>query len=303
MYSLVNASMLCSDLARLPHGAAVAGALSRALRLTPADLPTLAAEFRDDASRGAAWDELEAACGRASRAAGVLAAVEAAEAGRRARRDDPGPPVGSTRPPAAGREGLVALLALVRAEILDWTWQQTGDLRFQTTPRAVSVVGDAVAACYVGTAISPATFTRLRQPWTSGLRRIDGRGPARVEPAPGERRIRRICARLSTASVHELTALDMAVDGTRRSEVGWASALHSAAWAIELTARVRVAAAAELTALRALPVAGDPGFPALAGVVSASCAVIQACVVADLLDTATYDVLTHPWRAVFGPVD
>lgn len=303
MYSLVNTSTLCSDLAHLPHGAAVAGALSRALRLTSTDLPALAAEFRDDASRGAAWDEVETACGRASRATGVLAAVEATESGPGARRDQPRPPVGSDQPPMTGLDGLVALLALVRAEIFEWTWQQAGDLRFQTAPQAVSVVGDAVAACYVGTAISPATFTRLRLPWTTALRRIDGRRAARADPAPGELRVRRICARLSTASVHELTALDMAVDGTQQSEVGWASALHSAAWAIELTSRVRAAAAAQLTALRTLPVAGDAGFPALTGAVSASCAVIQACVVADLLDTATYDVLTHPWRAVFGPVD
>lgn len=324
MYSLINAPVLCYDLARMPNGAAVAGSLRRALRIEASDLPTLAREYGDDAERHAAWDELEAACERRSRAAGLLPTVHQAPAARRGpveenrnrgdlnradlNRGDRAP---ADRTEAAGRlipvtlGGLADVVSIVRSDVLEWTWQRGADLRLQTAPHAVAVVSDAVAACYAGAAISPAAFTRLRLPWTTALRHIDGARPfpeVRDEFGPGSVAVRRIAALLSSATPTEIAALDAAIDAERRGGFAWARSMHGATWAIELSGRVRAAAAAQFCAVRALPAPGDPHASALPGVVTAVTAVVQAVVVADLLDMETYDALTSAWRRVFGPL-
>lgn len=76
MYSLVNAPVLCLDLACHPHGFDVAVALDRVLRLRPGELPALEAVFRDDASRTAAWAEVAEACGRTQRLSAAISGTE-----------------------------------------------------------------------------------------------------------------------------------------------------------------------------------------------------------------------------------
>lgn len=292
-YTLVAVPTLCLDLAARPAGAAVAGALRRALRLTAVDLGALAAEYRDDTDRQAAWDELEAACARESRAAAVPAGADAV---RRSAALD--------LTPGATLEGLAGLLALIRAEVLGWTWQRAGDLRLQLAPQAVSVVCDAVAACYAGAAVSPVAFARLRQPWTTALRRIDAAAsaePIADEFGPGTPAVRRISARLSAARPVELAALAEALDQTRASGTSWQRRSAATAYAVELSGRLRPSAAAQLGVVRALPIsaAGAAGTE----VVTAATSAVQASVVADLLDLETYATMTRPWRVVFGRLD
>jgi hypothetical protein len=299
MYSLVNAPALCYDLVRVPYGAAVAGTLRRALRLEPVDLPVLAAEYADDAERQAAWDELEAACHRSARVGGTP-------------RRSGGPPGDAADPrgasprlSAATLGGLADLVSLVRADVLDWTWQQAGDLRLQTAPRAVAVVTDGVAGCLAGTAVSPAAFTRLRLPWTTALRRIDSVRPYRETPdefGPATPAVRLLAARLAAATPVDLAALDVALDDARRAGFAWASTMHGATWALEVAGRIRTAAAAQLAVVRALPITAHPPPGSVPGAVAAVMAAVQASVVADLLDSETYEALTRPWCAIFGPL-
>lgn len=275
----------------MPHGVAVAAALRRALRLAPVDLPALAGEFLDDVERQAAWDELETSCGRESRAGG-------APAGRSRARTTTAPPTTSA--------DLAAVVSLVRGEVLDWTWQRAGDLRLQIGPQAVAVVCDGVAACYVGSSLSPTAFARLRRPWTAALRRIEAAalpGSVPEEFGPGTPTVRRIGSRLASAGPADLVALHVALEASRRSGSYWVSRSEAVSCAVELSRRLRPAAAAQLGMVRALPIARNHSPAVLTGAVRAVTAAVRAAVVADLLDAETYDALTRPWRVVFGRLD
>ena len=71
----------------------------------------------------------------------------------------------------------------------------------------------------------------------------------------------------------------------------WAEHMHSAAWAVEITGRTRLAAAAQLDLLRCLDAAGVSGGAYLGGVWNACSAAVQAQVVVDVLPAETYEVL------------
>jgi hypothetical protein len=71
----------------------------------------------------------------------------------------------------------------------------------------------------------------------------------------------------------------------------WAEHMHSLAWAVEVTGRTRLAAAAQLELLRCLDAAGVSGGAFLGGVWNACSAAVQAQVVTDVLPADTHEVL------------
>jgi hypothetical protein len=78
----------------------------------------------------------------------------------------------------------------------------------------------------------------------------------------------------------------------------WAEHMHALAWAVEVTGRTRLAAAAQLELLRCLDAAGVSGDAFLGGVWNACSAAVQAQVVTDVLPADTHEVLVADLLAV-----
>jgi hypothetical protein len=87
-----------------------------------------------------------------------------------------------------------------------------------------------------------------------------------------------------------------------RPDTGWAPSMHAASWAAVLSGRLRPVAAAQLALLRAMLIGGLPSMMGASGVMMAATAAMQAVVLADVLDDATYDALTGAWVDAFGPL-
>ena len=104
---------------------------------------------------------------------------------------------------------------------------------------------------------------------------------------PVTRRTAELLVRI--ASVPDPTAL---LPRTASPPDVWARHMHEAQWAVETTGRTRLAAAAQLDLLRCLAVAGVDAATCLGGVWNACSAAVQAHVVADVVDDATWAGLT-----------
>jgi hypothetical protein len=77
----------------------------------------------------------------------------------------------------------------------------------------------------------------------------------------------------------------------------WAQSVHEASWAAYTTGRIRAAATAQLLAAQAFVAGGLDAADGADGVWNMISGYVQASVVADVLDSATYDQLARGWRA------
>jgi hypothetical protein len=85
-----------------------------------------------------------------------------------------------------------------------------------------------------------------------------------------------------------------------RARQDWATAMHSASWAVHLSGRVRAAAAAQLQLVVAVHDAGVPVADLAAGCWNALSGAVQALLVSDLVDRETGERLLEPYLAGFG---
>ena len=292
MYSLINAPVLGFDLARRTGGHVAADVIVRALCLGVADLPVLAAAHRDDAARDAAWMEL-ALEERASVAQGLRLAADRLSGG--AATDEV---VHSLERLAVG--DLDGLLRFLRHEVLDWTWRRTspGDLAAQDAEAtaAAAVLGAAAAAAYAADRLSADARNRLAAPWLAMRRRVPEPSP---ELGPYAIEVTGLLDRVRALSPADVTALRAAVDIGRPKVSEWATAMHAATWAVELSGRGRAAAAAQMLLVSAVH-GGISTRECARGAWNVLSGVVQATVVQDLLEPSSAEVLVPPTARALG---
>jgi hypothetical protein len=299
LYSLVNASTVGFDLARLPTGAAVATVLLEALAVQSPlgsrghERPTLHAFATFDAlhaadpRRAAAWLEVSALAPprRLDDALSVVGqllddvATAADPSGIASRQLEPVLRDLTT----ASFGGLEDLLRLVRLDILD-----------ESPEHVVSLASDALAAAYGGQRLSEEVRTLFTVPWVSATR---GLAPIPADLGPYPEELRTILDRIATLSEAEVKVL---VDGAAAVEADWSARMHAAAWAGYLSGRLRPAATAQLQAVRALRACGVDAASAARGVWNSISGCLQAVAVHDILDEVTYGVLVAPWETAVG---
>jgi hypothetical protein len=285
MYSLVSAPVLGFDLARLPGGPSGAEVLSRALALIPDDLDLLARQLPDPGTRAESWQDVALADERrrriwdqigasGSRRASALAALE-------------GSPIGT----------LEGLLHCVRRDVLDWTWRD--GRQSPSAARATAVVCDAVVAGYLRDLLPVPTRRRLAAGWLAALRLL----PARpVDLGPQHRDVHALLTRVRALDRAATRRLAAAVERTRGENLAWAAAVHSSAWAVHLSGRVRAAAAAQLALVQAVDAGGISIGERAAGTWNLLSGALQALLVRDLIDTTTGHRLLGPYIAALGPI-
>ena len=176
---------------------------------------------------------------------------------------------------AAPMGGFAELVGFVRDEVLAVAWWRAGDVAVARWPTAIDVVADGVGATYaVDTCGSLAAGLGL--PWRRWLTG-SGRRPAGVDGPAAD-----VLARVAAATPRQLAAVGAALRRQRADGWIWSSAVHDACWAVHLTGRERLAAAAQLHGVRALRAVTPEGRPA-PDVVSAVVAAVHAAVVPDVL--------------------
>ena len=306
MYSLVSAPVLGFDLARLLGGSAVADVLLRGLTFTESDLDILASSRLDDWERVTLWQDVDEAARQrqtlrdlavdATDPAGTLAVLERA-------------PIGTVD----------GLLHCVRHDVLDWTWQpqaspprhpsrlerrvpaqarESSAEQSEVARRATSVLCDAVVAAYLRDLLPSETRRRLAAGWLAAARWLPIRSP---ELGPQHDTVNALLARLRNLTPAELTRLARAAEASRQSAAQWAPAVHAASWAVYVSGRVRVAAAAQLMLVGAMDDAGVTVAERAAGVWNLLSGTVQAIVVRDALDTETTTRLLAPYLTALGP--
>ena len=293
MYSLVNASTVGFDLARLPTGAAVATVLLEALAVqnpVASSLDAFAtfnALNAADPRRAAAWLEVSALAPprRLDDALSVVGQLLDDVAGTS---DPTGAASGQLEPvlrdlTTASFGGLEDLLRLVRLDILD-----------ESPAHVVALASDALAAAYGGRRLSQEARTLFTVPWVSATREL-AQIPADLGAYPDE--LRTILDRVATLSDAEVKVL---VDGAAAVEADWSARMHAATWAGYLSGRLRPAATAQFQAVRALRACGVDAAAAARGVWNSVSGCVQAVAVHDILDEVTYGVLVAPWETAVG---
>jgi hypothetical protein len=250
MYSLVSAPVLGFDLARLPGGGRVAEVLVRALLVGPEELPVLESVYDDSPERAAAWLDVA----RAEPSTGALQAAMD-EARRLASVDDEGAVAAAAVLQRTSIGTLERLLACIRHDVFDWTWEQAGGLRLQREEavHAVAVVCDAAAASYAEEHLTPEVRRRLTAPWVAAQRRLPEGLP---ELGPQRAALEALLQRVARLSGPQLVRLARASDRSRVSGLPWSRAIHDASWAVFLSDRVRPAAVAQLLLVQAVRDAG-----------------------------------------------
>lgn len=300
MYSLVSSSLLTIDLVRHPNGVELADVLERALCLTQRDIVALEASFENTEERRAAWSAIQEATTGSPKLLSVLASARAAfENGEPAEvelsrigRDLSTTPMGS----------LPELLSMVERDVLDWTRESHGDLVIQRHTHGVAVVRDAVAAAYTRLIVAPEHIAALTESWTAVFGGMPGVGVDGDEYGPQTELVRRTIDLVSRLDNSAFQNLNSAYWREYSPDTGWAPSMHAASWAAVLSGRLRPVAAAQLALLRAMLIGGLPSMMGASGVMMAATAAMQAVVLADILDTATYDALTAAWVGAFGPL-
>jgi hypothetical protein len=286
MYTLLGASVLGFDLVRRPGGGAVASLLVEALALTAEELPLLAKArplgMLTGADRAEVSDALErspmvAAMGEMSR---LVAGGRVSEALH----------LIETAPMA----GLPELLTFVRTDVFDWTPVDPGVVPGDDVNTAVDVVCDAVVAAFHAPELRGGLTEQLVEPWAAVQHRL----PRRVLPlGPCEDQVVALLDGLSTLDDAGRARLHDAARDVR-AQGGWAPAMHSATWAVQLSGRGREAAAAQLRAVRVLVDSGLTPREAARGAWNLVSGAVQATVAADLVDDDTAQRLTGPLAEV-----
>lgn len=301
MYSLVSSSLLTIDLVRHPNGVELADVLERALCLTQRDIVALEASFENTEARRAAWVAVHEATQGSPRLLSVLTSARAVfENGEPA-------PVELSR---IGRDlsmapmgNLPELLSMVERDVLDWTRETVGDLVVQRHTHGVAVVRDAVAAAYTRLTVAPHHIAALTESWSAVFGEMPAVGVIGDEYGPQTAVVRAavdLVSRLDNTAFQNLNNSYWREHGTQN---GWAPSMHAASWAAVLSGRLRPVAAAQLALLRAMLLGGLPSMMGASGVMMAATAAMQAVVLADVLDTATYTALTAAWVDAFGPLE
>jgi hypothetical protein len=300
VYTLVSAPVLGFDLTRMEGGAATADLLRAALTLCPEDLPVLAAPLPSHTVRAELWLEVAAAAMRQRRTADLFG-LDAERAAALLLTS----PIGS----------LDGLLHCLRHDVLDWLpvprpMEPAADHRvdagtddlpdFEHDPAgdAVAVLCDVAAACYLRAELADTARRRLSAGWVVAARRLPAR-PADL--GPQHRTVSRLLERVRLLSPSLARRLMVSVDGARQQRADWASAMHSASWAVYLSGRVRAAAAAQLALVSAVDAAGVPVADRAAGVWNTLSGVVHALVVRDVTDHDTTHRLLGPYLEALGP--
>lgn len=314
VYSLVSAPVLGFDLTRLDGGAAVADVLLRTLSLTADDLDHVAAEAADDWDRISLWQDVETAARTRKEQAAQAGAVGRAEAD--AGRSDGEPGIAGRLdddPSAADLAGALAvlertplgtvdgLLHCVRHDLLDWTWRRhpSGLAQLKSASRSASVLCDAVVAAYLRELLPDGTRRRLAAPWVTAARRLPERS---VELGPQAAAVEALVERVGTLSRTDVQKLIATTEQARPGFADWATAVHSASWAVFVAGRVRAAAAAQLMLVQAVDRAGIPVAERAAGCWNLLSGAAQALVVRDVLDSPTLYRLLDPVVTALGPI-
>jgi hypothetical protein len=300
VYSLVSAPVLGFDLTRLDGGAAVADVLLRALALTPEDLDPIAALAGDDWDRIALWQDVETAA-RTRREHAALAGAAGrsdADASSAETIDLAGALVVLERTPLGTVDGL---LHCIRHDVLDWTWRRhpAGVVQLKSASRAASVLCDAAVAGYLSDLLPAGSRDRLSAAWASVVTELPERGN---DLGPQASAVRALIERVTRLTRADLNRLVQATEQARPALADWASAVHSASWAVFVAGRVRAAAAAQLMLVRAVDAAGIPVADRAGGCWNLLSGAVQALVVRDVLDSPTGYRLLDPAVTALGPI-
>ncbi|MBA3782386.1 MAG: hypothetical protein H0X12_11120 [Nocardioides sp.] len=291
-YSVVGAATLGFDLARLPHGAAVAGVLRAALACGPAELDRLAAAHPGPRARRQRHSALDAAMVERDALADLL--PDAARAFDEAARGQ----LHTLRRLENGMLGDAAGLDhLVRHEIFDWTWLRSGSMAVQdpVAADAADVLSDAAVAEYLREPAHPDLWVEMTGPLgAAGVLSVDGLD---VVDAPGASSVLRAIA---SADDEMRTAWRRVVDEVRPHTAQWAPAMHRATWAVTMSERLRLALDVQLAGVVAFHRGGFTASDGAYGGWNALAGVLQAHLVDDLLPASEADVLLRPWRLVSG---
>jgi hypothetical protein len=293
-YSVIGGPALGFDLARLSGGHQVAGVLRVALAAGPDDLERLAdchpgAGSREDWRRACAEPATGTpALGDTLPLAG--AALEQAVAGETAllRRLETSL-LGDAR----------ALDRLLRRDLLDWTWLDSGSVAVQdpVASLAADVLADAASSAYLRDRLPDDLRRAMAGPFVrAGL----AAGADRDDVSVGLPAVVARLATLAGADAEVREAWRRVVDELRVHTAQWAPAMHQATWALSLAERLRLACDAQLAAVIAFQRADFSARDASYGVWNAWSGVVQAGTVHDLLPASDADVLLRPWRAVYA---
>jgi hypothetical protein len=299
VYSLINAAVLAMDLVRHENGIGVADVVDRALLLDASDMPMLEAAYADTAARKAAWHEVDEVSGSAPRMVDAMAAVAEALGNSGLTVVEPGTAERLSKTPMFG---LGDLLAMVRTDVLDWTWDRSGDIAVQRHPGASAVVADAVAAAHCRGLLSVQSYAQLGGPFATAMGRHPSALPVDDSFGPQSVQLRQLVETIARLSPADVAALEEATREARAEGFHWSQRMHAATWAAHLSGRIRTGARAQLAAARAVLVAGVPPLAAASGVMRAVTAVVQALLVADMLDEDNFMQLVAPWERAIGPV-
>ena len=287
MYTLLGASVLGLDLVRRPGGGAVASLIVEAMALTPEDLPLLAKARPLGLLSGADRVEVSGALERSPMVTAMGEMSRLVASGRVTEALH----LLETAPMA----GLPELLTFVRTDVLDRG--AADEPGAAVADVAVEVVCDAVVAAFHAPELRGGLTEQLVEPWAAAQQRLPRRS---LSLGPCEDQVLALLDGLSTLDADGWSRLQEA-GREARGLGGWAPAMHSATWAVQLSGRVREAAAAQLRAVRVLVDAGLTASEAARGVWNLVSGALQATVAADLVDDDTCERLVRPLQAVLRP--
>lgn len=297
-YTMASFTAVGFDLARLRNGKDVADVVDTALVLTP-DLAEQLAKLHPGPER----------VGRikALKAWNVELDVPEREVPSNIQLDSRGWPQDQASALAMLRSlqkspmgDLESLERLIRHDILAWSWTHAGEISVQDpiVAKAADVLVDAALAGFVAHRLTDEEYDELVLPYRRTARAWRAQfGYTPRVPLP----------RNLVEVVREFVRQSL-VQRDRWRNVGqadlphaqeWSSSVNAACWAVYVTDRTHVSAAAQLAAVRAFRSCGLGSQEVVSGVWNALSGVVQGLVVADVLAAEHKDVLLEPWRHVF----
>jgi hypothetical protein len=152
------------------------------------------------------------------------------------------------------------------------------------------VVCGAVVAAYHAPVLRGGLTEQLVEPWAASQQLLPRRV---VDLGPCADRVVALLDGLSTLDDAGRLRLQEAAREAR-TPGGWAPAMHAATWTVQLSGRVREAAAAQLRAVRVLVDGGLTPSEAARGVWNLVSGAVQARIAADLVDDDTAQWLVTP---------
>jgi hypothetical protein len=163
-------------------------------------------------------------------------------------------------------------------------------------------VADAVAAAHCRGLLSVQSYAQLGGPFATALGRHPSALPVDDSFGPQSVQLRQLVETIARLSPADVDALEAATKEARADGFHWSQRMHAATWAAHLSGRIRTGARAQLAASRAVLVAGVPPLASASGVMRAVTAVVQALLVADMLDEDNFMQLVAPWERAIGTV-